>query len=63
MALFAVTLTRLILVSAVLVTFKFAIEGVYPFAIGLALSLVAYAYLVRWGGRSIEDRILSPPPR
>jgi hypothetical protein len=61
MALFALAFTRLIIVSAVLLTLRFAIDGVYPFAAGLALSLVAYAYLVWWGDRAIEDRVLSPP--
>jgi hypothetical protein len=54
-------LTRLILVSAVLLTFKFTVDGVYPFAAGLTVSLLAYGYLVWWGDRAIEDRLLSPP--
>jgi hypothetical protein len=54
-------LTRLIFISAVLLTAKFALAGVYPLAAGLALSLLGYGYLVRWGDRPIEDRFLSPP--
>ncbi len=54
-------LNRLILVSAVLLTLNFAIAGVYPFAIGFGLLLLTYAYLVRFGDRAIEDRLLSPP--
>jgi hypothetical protein len=54
-------LTSLIFVSAVLLTVNFAIAGLYPLAAGLGLSLLAYGYLVRWGGRPIEDRFLSPP--
>lgn len=54
-------LTSLIFISAVLVTGQLAIAGVYPLAAGLALSLLFYGYLVRWGGRPIEERLLSPP--
>jgi hypothetical protein len=57
----ATALTNLIFVSAVLLTAKFALAGVYPLAAGLALSLLGYGYLVRWGGRPIEERFLSPP--
>ena len=53
-------LANLVFVSAVLLTGKLAIAGVYPLALGLALSLLAYGYLVRWGGRPIEDRFFSP---
>lgn len=61
MSLFAYALTRLILVSAALLSVRFAIDGLYPFALGLVLALAAYAYLVWWGDRAIEDRLLSPP--
>ena len=60
MALFTRAFVRLVLASAVLLTLRFALDGAYPFALGLALSLVGYAYLVRWGDRPIEDRLLSP---
>jgi peptidoglycan/LPS O-acetylase OafA/YrhL len=56
-------LLYLILGSAVLLTGKLAIDGVYPLAAGLALALAGYGYLVRWGGRPIEERLFSPPPR
>ena len=56
-------LVYLIFVSAVLLTGKLAAAGVYPLAAGIALSLVAYGYLARWGGRPIEERLLSPPSR
>jgi hypothetical protein len=61
MTVLAYILTRLILVSAVLLAFKFAIAGIYPFALGLSLLLLAYGYLVKWGDRAIEERLLSPP--
>jgi uncharacterized membrane protein len=57
----AEVLMHLILVSTVLLIIEFAVAGIYPLAAGLALSLLAYGYLVRWGGRPIEERLLSPP--
>lgn len=54
-------LTRLILVSAVLLVLKFAVAGLYPFAAGLALTLLAYAYLIWWDSQSTEEQLLSPP--
>lgn len=56
-------LVYLIFGSAVLLTGKLAIAGVYPLAAGIALSLLAYGYLVRWGGRPIEERLIAPPRR
>ena len=47
--------------SVVLLTGKLAIVGVYPLAAGIALPLLAFGYLVRWDGRSIEERLIAPP--
>jgi hypothetical protein len=56
----AYLLTRLILVSVILLIWKFAIAGLYPFAAGLILVLLAYTYLV-WDELSIEEQRFSPP--
>jgi peptidoglycan/LPS O-acetylase OafA/YrhL len=56
-------LLYLIFGSAVLLTGKLAIAGVYPLAAIIALALLAYGYLARWGGRSIEERLFAPPRR
>ncbi|WP_256684436.1 hypothetical protein [Halococcus qingdaonensis] len=56
-------LVYLILGAAVLLTGKLAIAGVYPLAAGIALALLAYGYLARWGGRPIEERLFAPPRR
>ncbi|HET7325509.1 MAG TPA: hypothetical protein VFJ06_14370 [Halococcus sp.] len=57
---FGNVLIRLILVSAVLLTVEFAVAGVYPLAVGLGVLLLAYGYLVLWGDRCIEERLLPP---
>lgn len=57
MAIFAYALTRLILVSSVVLAMLFALQENYHVALGFAVALLGYAYLLRWGDVRIEDAL------
>jgi hypothetical protein len=51
-------LSRLILVSAVMLTMLLLVNQVYYSAAGLAVGLLAYGYLVLWGDEALEERVV-----
>ncbi|MFB6117910.1 hypothetical protein [Halosegnis sp.] len=54
-------LTRLILVAAVLLAVQYALAGAYTLSAMFGLTLVVYGYLLYFGGRPIERRLLGRP--
>lgn len=52
---------RLLLLAPVLLTIRYAVSGIYPLAAMFALTLVVYGYLIYFGDRPIERRLLGRP--
>jgi hypothetical protein len=61
MGIWTLALSRLLLVAAVVLTVQYALLGLYSLAAMFGFTLLVYAYLIYFGDRPIERRLLGRP--